>query len=51
MKTIFIHRYKWSHDKRRKQLRRALKDKIVILEEEFNDGWRYSVPLDFKIKR
>lgn len=40
---IFVHRYKWSHDKRRKVCRKALKLGEIKLVEETKDGWLYEV--------
>ena len=48
-KLLFAHRYKWSHDKRRKQLRRALTDGLVTLVEESAAGWLYSVPVGMEV--
>lgn len=43
-KLMFAHRYKHSHVKRRKLLRRLTKDGVTELVERTNDGWLYRVP-------
>lgn len=48
-RKVFAHRFKYSHEKRRKQLRRALKDGIVQLLESSDEGWLYAVPADMAI--
>ncbi len=48
-RKVFAHRYKYSHEKRRKQLRRACKDGIVQLIEERPEGFLYAVPEDFGV--
>lgn len=40
-RVIFVHRYKWSHDKRRKFCRRMFKDGLLVLVDENYDGWLY----------
>ena len=47
MPKVFVHRYKWSHDKRRRILRQALKHDKVKLVLKNKDGWLYEVPNDF----
>lgn len=49
-KEVFVDRYKWSHDKRRRVLRRAEKDGKVTLLYKNKGGFCYSVPDDFKKK-
>lgn len=41
MKKVFVHRYKWSHDDKRKKYRRMLKDSKVVLISQNKDGWLY----------
>lgn len=41
MKTVFVHRYKWSHADKRKKYRRLCKDGLVILLEEGPAGFLY----------
>lgn len=48
MRRIFAHRFKYSHDRRRRQLRAALRRGEVKLIERNQDGWLYEVPDDFK---
>ena len=43
MKKVFCHKYKWSHDKKRKKYRRLLKEKKVLLLEKTRDGFLYGV--------
>lgn len=50
MKIVFVHRYKWSKAKLRKQLRRAAKDGIVTLIDQPYNGLVYKVPSYFKLK-
>ena len=40
--TVFVHRYKWSHAKRRKKFRRLLKEGKVTVEAVHN-GWLYTM--------
>ena len=47
-RLVFAHRYKWTHDKRRRVLRKALKEGEVELVERQKDGWLYRVPDTFK---
>ena len=49
MRKVFAHRYKWSHDKRRKQLRKACKEGLVTLLEESAAGFLYHVPEDMAV--
>lgn len=49
MRKCFVHFYKWSHTKRRKQLRKALKLGIIKLIEKTHDGLLYEIPNDFKL--
>lgn len=49
MRKVFAHRYKWSHDKRRKQLRKAHKEGLVTLLEESAAGFLYHVPEDMAV--
>jgi len=51
MKKVFVHRYKWSHEKRRKQLRKAAKNGEIRLIENSHDGFLYEVPNDFKLAK
>lgn len=46
---IFAHRFKWSHENLRRQMRRALKSGRAKLIEVTKDGWLYEVPSDFKV--
>lgn len=39
----FVHRYRWSHDDKRQQFKRALKDGVVRIVERTRDGWLYEV--------
>ena len=39
---MFVHRYKWSHDKLRKKYRRLRKEGKVVVVNETKDGWTYS---------
>jgi len=48
-RKVFAHRYKYSHEKRRKQLRKACKDGIVTMLESSPDGFLYQVPDDFGV--
>lgn len=41
---VFVHRYKDSHSKRRKVLRRKLKEGKVTLILKNKDGWLYEIP-------
>ena len=41
MNLIFVHRYMWSHDKKRKKYRRLLKDGKVRVFKRTRDGWYY----------
>lgn len=50
MRHAFVHRYKYSHDARRAQLRRAAKKGTVRVVETQQDGWVYEVPDDFPLK-
>lgn len=50
MRRIFAHRFKYSHDRRRRQLKRAADRGEVKLLERTTDGWLYEVPDDFKIQ-
>lgn len=50
MKKAFVHRYKWSHDKKRKYYRRQLKAGNVVVLEETNVGWLYGIPNGVKLK-
>ena len=38
---IFVHRYKWSHDERRRLTRRMCKDGLLVMIEHTGDGFRY----------
>ena len=40
--TVFVHRYKWSHAKRRKKFRRLLKEGKVTVEA-VHGGWLYTM--------
>lgn len=48
---VFVHRYKWGHAKRRKQLRRACRDKKAKVVQETKEGWLYEVDPSTRIKR
>lgn len=49
MKRVFIHRYKWSHDKRRKQFRKLKKTCVIRILETLPDGWLCEFPADFPV--
>ena len=40
-KIIFVHKYKWSHDKKRKKYKKLLKNNKVKLLQKKKDGWLY----------
>ena len=42
-RKYFVHRYRWSHEDRRKLFRRALKDGKVKILLKNRDGWLYQV--------
>lgn len=48
-RKVFASRHKYSHEKRRKQLRRACKDGIVRMLESSPEGFLYEVPDDFGV--
>ena len=39
----FVHRYKWSHDKKRKQFLRMFKDGKIDLLKSTREGWLYRI--------
>jgi len=41
MVKAFVHRYKWSHAKRRKKYKKLLKEGKVTIMETNKDGWLY----------
>ena len=45
-KKVFVHKYKWSHDKRRDQLRKLKKLGIARVLCNLHDGWLYECPAD-----
>ena len=49
MRRAFVHRYKYSHDARRAQLRKAARRGTVRVVETYADGWVYEVPADFPL--
>lgn len=51
MRRVFVHRYKYSHDARRQQLRRAAKKGLVRVIDAGPDGWLYEVPEDYPVHR
>jgi len=44
MKLVFVHRFRWSHDDKRREYRRKLKDGEVKLVARLRDGWLYGIP-------
>jgi hypothetical protein len=48
LKRYFCHRYRWSHDKRRKKLFRARKDGQAKIIRTQKDGWLFEVTDEFK---
>lgn len=40
---LFVHRYRWSHDKRRSKLKKKLKMGQVEMIEQTRDGFLYKV--------
>lgn len=48
-RKVFAHRYKYSHEKRRKQLRKACNDGLVQLIESSSEGFLYAVPDEMAI--
>lgn len=42
-RKYFVHRYKWSHDDRRKKFLRMFKDGKVSLLQSTRDGWLYQI--------
>lgn len=48
-RKVFVHRYKDSHEAKRRKLKRALADGQIILIHEERDGWLYGVPDDFHV--
>ena len=49
MRVLFVHRHRWSHEKRRAQLKRELKEGNVILRETQRDWFVYEVPDGFRL--
>ena len=49
MRRAFVHRYKYSHDARRAQLRKAARRGTVRVVETYANGWVYEVPADFPL--
>lgn len=45
---IFVHRYKWAQEQRRKLTRRMCKDGLLVLIEETRDGFRYRAATEQK---
>lgn len=37
----FVHRFKWSHDSKRKEFKKKLKKGSVKIIERNRDGWLY----------
>ena len=48
-RKVFAYRFKYSHEKRRKQLRKACKDGLVQMLESNDEGFLYAVPDDFAV--
>lgn len=48
MKKIFAHRFKWSHERRRRVLRRKLREGKIVLLERRKEGWLYGIPSDYE---
>lgn len=40
-RIIFVHRYKFTHDQRRRVARRMYKDGLLVVVEQNKDGWLY----------
>lgn len=43
MKKVFVHRYKWNHDSKRRKYRKLQKKGKVKLIETRKDGWLYGI--------
>lgn len=43
LRRVFVHRYKFSHENKRRKYRRMLKDGKAVLIEKRRDGWLYEV--------
>jgi hypothetical protein len=39
--TIFVHRFYWSHDERRRMARRLCADGLLVMVEKSREGFRY----------
>jgi hypothetical protein len=40
-RTIFVHRYKFTHDQRRRVARHMCKDGLLVMVDQNKDGWLY----------
>lgn len=40
-RRVFVHRYKYTHDQRRRVARRMCKDGLLTMVEQNKDGWIY----------
>jgi hypothetical protein len=40
-RKYFVHRYRWSHDDKRRAFKRFLKEGLVKILHEEKDGWLY----------
>jgi len=40
-RKYFVHRYKWTHEAKRKQFLRAFKEGKAVLVQSTRDGWLY----------
>jgi len=49
MRKVFVKRYAWGHERRRKQLRKLCKQGVVTMLENTKAGFLYGVPYDLKI--
>ena len=46
-RKYFVHRYKWSHEDKRKKFLRAFKEGKALLLHSTRDGWLYQA-IDIK---
>lgn len=51
MKRVFVHRFRWAHDRRRQQMKQLLKEGTARLVATTHDGKLYEVPDEVKVKR
>lgn len=42
-RRVFVHRYKFSHENKRRKYRRMLRDGKAVLLEKRSDGWLIEV--------